>query len=125
MTRWVVRARAAFSARHALLAYRGRPEAAHEHRWQVEVQVGTDSLHEEGYALDFHAVRGALEEAVAGLDGSDLNRHPVIGTPTPSAERVAQYLADRLGPPIDGLGGRLLVVSVWEGPDNRVDLHLA
>ncbi len=124
MSRWVVHARAAFHARHALTVYNGRPEEPHEHRWEVAIRVGTATLHPEGYALDFHRVRRELADAVLPLDGTDLNRHPAIGTPTPSAESVASFLAHTLAPRYRAMGGELLTVSVWEGPDNRVDLEL-
>jgi len=122
--RWVIHARAEFTATHALSAYRGRPEESHPHRWAVAIRVGTARLHAEGYALDFHAVREALLETVTPLDGTDLNAHPEIGTPSPTAERLALVLARRLEEPLARLGGTLLTVSVWEGPENRVDLEL-
>jgi 6-pyruvoyl-tetrahydropterin synthase len=90
----------------------------------VAIRVGTDELHPEGYAVDFHAVHAALHHVAAGLDGTDLNDHPAIGSPSPSAERVAEVLAGILTPAIIKMGARLLSVSVWEGPENRVDLML-
>jgi 6-pyruvoyltetrahydropterin/6-carboxytetrahydropterin synthase len=124
MSRWVVHSRAAFTARHALTSYLGEPEEPHSHHWQVAIRVGTDGLKPEGYAVDFHAVHDALRTVVAPLDGSDLNAHPEIGSPTPSAERVAEAVASWLEPAVRDLGARLLMVSVWEGPENRVDLVL-
>ena len=122
--RWIVHARTAFTATHALGRYQGRAEAPHSHRWEVAVRVGAGALGEEGYALDFHAVRAALGEAVAPLDGADLSAHPAVGEPTPSAENLALHLARELAPRYRTLGGTLLSVSVWEGPENRVDLVL-
>ena len=124
MSRWVVYARAAFEARHALTAYKGEVEASHVHDWQVEVRVGADALGPEGYALDFHEVRQILVEAVRPLNDSDLNTDPEIGRSSPTAERVAEVLAERLAPQYEVIGGRLLSLSVWEGPDNQVDLIL-
>lgn len=124
MIRWVIHSRSTFEARHALGSYLGEPEPVHEHLWEVAIRVGADGLNDEGYAIDFHAVHRALEDEVAPLRGADLGEHPGIGTPTPSAERVAEVLAARLGPSVGSLGGRLLSVSVWEGPSNRVDLVL-
>jgi 6-pyruvoyl-tetrahydropterin synthase len=124
MSRWVVRARVEFDARHALTLYLGRPEESHRHRWAVAIRVGVDRLNAEGYALDFHAVHSRLAAATAELAGADLNRDPDIGLPSPTAERVAEVVADRLQPQLSSIGGRLLSVSVWEGPDNRVDLEL-
>jgi 6-pyruvoyl-tetrahydropterin synthase len=124
MSRWVVHAQAAFKARHALTAYKGEVEASHLHDWQVEVRIGADALGPEGYALDFHEVRQILVEALAPLYDSDLNTDPEIGRPSPTAERVAEVLAERLTPQYEAIGGRLLSLSVWEGPDNQVDLIL-
>ena len=124
MSRWVVHARAAFKARHALTVYKGKVEASHLHDWQVEVRIGADVLGPEGYALDFHEVRQILVDAVAPLDDSNLNSDSEIGRPSPTAERVAEVLAERLTPQYEAIGGRLLSVTVWEGPGNRVDLNL-
>jgi 6-pyruvoyltetrahydropterin/6-carboxytetrahydropterin synthase len=124
MSRWVVHATTSFTARHALTRYLGEPEASHSHPWRVAIRVGTDRLNDEGYAVDFHAVHQALATVVAPLDGSDLNAHPEIGVPTPSAERLAEVIAGWLAPVVRELGANLLSVSVWEGPENRVDLVL-
>ena len=124
MSRWVVHSRAAFSARHALTSYRGEPEQPHSHDWQVAIRVGTAGLNAEGYAVDFAAVHETLRKVIAPLDGSDLNAHPEIGSPTPSAERLAEIVAGWLASAVEGLGARLLMVSVWEGEENRVDLVL-
>ena len=124
MSRWVVHARAAFKARHALTVYKGETEASHVHDWQVEVRIGADALGPEGYALDFHEVRRILDDAVAPLDDSNLNSNAEIGRPSPTAERVAEVLAKRLTPQYEKIGGRLLSITVWEGPENQVDLIL-
>jgi 6-pyruvoyltetrahydropterin/6-carboxytetrahydropterin synthase len=124
VSRWVIHAQASFTAHHALTRYLGEPESSHSHTWQVAVRVGTDRLNNEGYAVDFHAVHHALASLVTPLDGSDLNDHPEIGVPTPTAERLAEVIAGWLTPVVGELGARLLSVSVWEGPENRVDLVL-
>ncbi len=124
MSRWVIHSRGAFEARHALTSYQGKQESPHHHRWEVAIRVGTEHLNEEHFALDFHAVHQILAATVETLDGASLNDHPEIGTPSPTAERVAEVLAVLLAPQYLVLGGTLLSVSVWEGPDNRVDLNL-
>lgn len=124
MSRWVYHSTAEFEARHALTSYLGKPEEPHRHRWQVAIEVAVDELNAEHYGLDFHAVHAALAEVAGALEGADLNRHPEIGSPSPTAERVAEVLAETLGPSCAALGGSLLKVSVWEGPGNRVDLVL-
>ena len=124
MSRWVIHAQASFDAHHALTSYRGERETPHRHSWKVEVRIGTDALNDEGFALDFHQTHAVLQTAIAPLDSSDLNAHPDIGPPSPTAERLAEFLAAILAPGYEALGGRLLSVSVWEGPENRVDLNL-
>ena len=124
MTRWIVHSEATFNAVHALTTYEGKPEEPHEHQWQVKIRVGTEDLNEEGYAIDFHKVHRLLADAVKPMQGTDLNQHPEVGNPSPTAERVAQVLASNLAPECADLGGRLLSVSTWEGPENRVDLLL-
>ena len=122
--RWIIHSRSSFDAHHALTIYKGQPEASHDHVWDVEIRVGTDRLNAEGYALDFHQVHQILADSVAPLEGTDLNQHPEIGRPTPSAERVAEVLAGQIAPQVEAIGGRLLTVSVWEGPENRVDFNI-
>jgi 6-pyruvoyl-tetrahydropterin synthase len=122
--RWVVHASCEFSATHALASYLGAPEDPHLHRWRVTIRAGTDALHAEGYAVDFVGLRTLLEEALASLEGSDLNAHPEIGVPSPTAERLAEVVVGWLREPVAGMGATLLSVTVWEGPENRVDLNL-
>jgi 6-pyruvoyl-tetrahydropterin synthase len=124
MSRWVIHAEASFEARHALTSYRGKRESSHGHPWKAAVQVGADALNEEGYALDFHQVQDILAAAVAPLHRSDLNEHPEIGESSPTAERIAEVFAGKLSAEYASIGGHLLSVSIWEGPDNRVDLIL-
>jgi 6-pyruvoyl-tetrahydropterin synthase len=90
----------------------------------VEIRAGVEQLNREGYSLDFESVHEELQAAVAGLDGSDLGAHAEIGSPTPSAENLALFVARVVGPRISRLGGTLLSVTIWEGSSNRVDLEL-
>ncbi len=124
MKRWVIHASTELEARHALVSYHGKPEESHSHRWRIAIRVGTDHLNHEGFAIDFEAVKVMLEAMVAPLRECDLNTHPEIGHPTPSAERLAEVVALTLEPEVHRLGAALLSVTVWEGPENRVDLNL-
>jgi 6-pyruvoyltetrahydropterin/6-carboxytetrahydropterin synthase len=125
MPRWVIHSRTTFNAHHALTSYLGQAEESHEHLWEIAIKVGTDSLNEEGFALDFHEVHNILDKVAEPLRGSDLNQHQEIGVPTPSAERLAEVMAGTIEPKLTAIGGTLLTVSVWEGPGNRVDLCLS
>ena len=124
MNRWVYHSEAEFEASHALTRYLGEPEKPHTHRWRVAIKVGADTLNDENYGLDFHAVHQALNQAVAPLDHTDLNAHSEIAQPSPTAESLALFIAGAVQGPLENLGGALLEVSIWEGPGNRVDLKL-
>jgi 6-pyruvoyl-tetrahydropterin synthase len=123
-SRWVVHAQVAFEASHALRVYLGAAESKHSHHWRVAIAVGAEGLNAEGYALDFNLIQQLLKEATDDLVGGDLNDHPEVGQPSPTAERVAIVVASRLASRLVPLGGTLRSVSVWEGPENRVDLIL-
>ena len=125
MRRWVVHARTELEARHALTSYNGLLEESHQHTWIIAVRVGTDHLSQEGIAIDFELLRTILCDKLQPLDHSNLNHHPEIGNPTPSAERFAEVVAGWVAPEIEELGATLLSVSIWEGPENRIDLNLA
>ncbi len=124
MNRWVYHSEAEFTATHALTRYLGEPESPHNHRWRVAIKVGADTLNDEHYGLDFHAVHQALQQVITSLDQTSLNLHPKIANPSPTAESVALFIADAVRGPLENLGGIVLEVSVWEGPGNRVDLRL-
>lgn len=124
MSRWVYHSETEFRAHHALTLYQGEPEKKHEHLWKVAIEVGAHALKPEYFALDFHAVHEVLQSTVAPLHEIDLNIDERIGVPSPTAERLAEVVALDLTGRIRALGGELLKVSVWEGPENRVDLML-
>ena len=91
---------------------------------QEDVDVVALSVLSGAHMTLFPKVQDLLAGAVAPLDRSDLNDHPMIGNPSPTAERVAEVLSEQLAPGYQEIGGQLVSVSVWEGPDNRVDLIL-
>jgi 6-pyruvoyl-tetrahydropterin synthase len=121
---WVYHSEQRFRAHHALTLYNGEPEAPHGHEWRVSVKVSAETLRKEHFALDFHAVHDALAQVMEGLDGTDLTDHAHIGRISPTAAAVALFVQERLEPLLTALGGRLEMVSVWEGPETRVDLRL-
>ena len=88
----------------------------HAHDYRVEVVVERAGLDERGMVCDLDAVTGALDEAVALLDGQDLD---VIRPPEAEAvtvEILARWFHARLSEPIRGAGGDVLAVRVWESP---------
>lgn len=118
MTAYIVRVRARFEAAHHLTSYRGQPEPAHGHSFEVEAALATDRLDGEGMAYDFVALRRALADLAGGLDHADLNALAPFAGRSPTAEHLAEWffaeLRARLG------GAPLAEVTVWEGPDCSV-----
>jgi 6-pyruvoyltetrahydropterin/6-carboxytetrahydropterin synthase len=85
-----------FNATHALVMYDGQPEPTHGHDWHVTAIVAAPKLDSHAMVMDFHELQSALRLITEPLHHTDLNAHPVIAKPNPSAERVAQYIAEQL-----------------------------
>jgi len=101
-----------FTASHALPLAGGGREKTHEHEWRVTATFRSKRLSGEmGVVVDFVKVQASLNAVTDQLDGRDLNSVPVLANAPPSAERVAEYLADRLAT------DRLYRVAVTEAPD--------
>jgi len=100
-----------FTASHALPLAGGGREETHKHEWRVTATFRSSSLSgETGVVVDFVKVQASLNAVTDQLDGRDLNSLPVLADGPPSAERVAEYLAERLAT------DRLYRVSVTEAP---------
>jgi 6-pyruvoyltetrahydropterin/6-carboxytetrahydropterin synthase len=117
---YLVRARARFEAAHHLRSYRGGPESAHGHSWEVEAVLRTERLDAEGMAFDFVELRSALRAVVSQFDHRDLNAIEPFDTLTPSTENVARVVFSQLAAALPG--APLAEVTVWEGPDCAITL---
>lgn len=108
-----------FAARHAIAMADGRMEASHSHRWHVAAVFRGDRLDPvSGVLVDFLDVKAALDALAQELDGTDLNAHEAFGAGSPSAERVAEFLARRLMQAMEGKGA-LYRLEVSEAPGCR------
>ncbi len=107
-----------FCAAHAI-EIGGRRETRHGHNWRVTVTVSGESLDGDGLVCDFHAVEGALREAVAPFQNRDLNQIPPFDRLNPTAEHVARHIARRvqelLGPGL-ARGAAVTSCRVTEAP---------
>jgi 6-pyruvoyltetrahydropterin/6-carboxytetrahydropterin synthase len=86
----------------------------HPHDYRVEVVVERRSLDARGMVCDLDLVEAALQEAVATLEGKDLD---VIKPPDAEAvtvEILARWFHTRLADPIRAAGGEALAIRVWE-----------
>lgn len=110
---------ARFEAAHNLIDYEGGPEPLHGHSYRVEAVIGSDKLQKHDLAVDFTGAKAALAAVAKELDYTYINDHPAFRGRNTSAENLARHFAERLDQS-GALGwGRVLEITVWEGPENR------
>lgn len=102
-----------FAAAHRLLLHDGSYEPLHGHNWLVEVHLAGPELDEAGMLADFTQLQPALAAITAELHDSYLNELPAFRSTSPSTERVARYIHDRLAPRLPG-SVAIQRVRVWE-----------
>jgi len=112
--------RASFSAAHRLREYDGNCERLHGHNWQVEVSVASERLDDRGIALDFRAIKAAVNDLLSGLDHRYLNEVAPFDRRNPSSENVARYLFEEMERKVPA-PARIARVTVWESEDARAD----
>lgn len=116
-----------FHAGHQLRLLDGTLEPYHEHDWHVTVRIVARQLDDLETVLDFHAVEHALRGICASFNKKCLNEIAPFQTDTagggrgsnknPSAERVAEHIAELLTPQIEtlaaGTGGGAKSFRAW------------
>lgn len=103
-----------FSAGHALRGYKGKCENVHGHNYKVQVTVAGERLNSAGLLMDFVELRAAIKALVERIDHRFLNDLPPFDQLNPSAENLAKYFCEELGPQVDKQGLHVRAVSVWE-----------
>jgi 6-pyruvoyltetrahydropterin/6-carboxytetrahydropterin synthase len=119
MASYVLRVRSGFEAAHHLTSYGGVPEPSHGHSFRVEVAVETNELNEEGYGVDFLAIKSALDRLASHFHRRDINTVPPFDTKSPTAEHLAAWFFEELSREVAGApaAARVAEVTVWEAPD--------
>jgi 6-pyruvoyltetrahydropterin/6-carboxytetrahydropterin synthase len=110
-----VHVRRHFDSAHALRGYQGQCERLHGHRWQIVACVERAALDEVGLAMDFTALKRALDAVLAPYDHCLLNETPPFDRINPSSENIARTIYEQLQSRLPGVG--LLYVEAWESPD--------
>jgi 6-pyruvoyltetrahydropterin/6-carboxytetrahydropterin synthase len=105
-----------FSAAHSLRGYEGDCARVHGHNWIVEVFVRCLELNELGIGIDFHDIKTAVKEVLAGIDHCDLNDLPAFASQNPTSENVARLLYKELSEKLDTRNIRVSRVKVSETP---------
>jgi len=103
-----------FASGHALRGYKGKCENVHGHNYKVRVTVAGETLNSIGLLMDFVDLRGAIKTLVERLDHRFMNDLEPFDKLNPSAENLAKYFCDELGPRVKDQGLRVQAVTVWE-----------
>ncbi|MEN2998047.1 MAG: 6-carboxytetrahydropterin synthase [Brevinematia bacterium] len=111
MGKWIVSKSIEIDASHVVEGYDGPCSKLHGHRWRIEVSVLSESLDSIGIGVDFSYLKKVLEDL--NLDHQHLNN--LISPAT--AECLAKYVFDE----IKGRGLKVLKVTVWETPSNKIE----
>jgi 6-pyruvoyltetrahydropterin/6-carboxytetrahydropterin synthase len=88
----------------------------HEHEYRVEVVIERATLDGRGMVIDLDVVDAALREAVAAIEGKDLDSIRPPEAEAVTVEILAHWFHDRLADAIAAAGGEALAVRVWESP---------
>lgn len=103
-----------FVGAHAI-TMAGECEESHVHTWHVTVIVAGAQLDADGLLCDFHLLQRGLAEIVARFDDGDLNTIAPFDQLNPTAEHLAQYIAQQMIVRLPH-GVALKRVSVTEAP---------
>ena len=87
---------AGFSAIHRVRLADGSWEPRHGHDWRVTARFASAALDDRDMVVDFCAARSALDAVLGPLHHADLNALPAFAAASPTAERVARYVLERL-----------------------------
>ena len=86
----------------------------HPHDYRIEVVVGRRGLDEHGMVCDLDALRAALQEIAARIDGKDLEEIRPPAAESVTVEVLARWTHERLVPTLRQAGGDTLAVRVYE-----------
>lgn len=106
---------AEFDAAHSLPGYIGKCANLHGHTYQVEVVVEGE-VGEDGFVMDFYHMKKILSAALQDLDHRCLNDL----LPNPTAEKIAQWIRDRLVEELVAKKIKLVSLKLWEGKNKWV-----
>ena len=84
-----------FSAAHAIVM-NGVREPLHGHDWHVTANIEGEKLDRDGLLVDFHHVQHALHAIIRPFHNANLNEVSPFTKVNPSAEQVAQHIAQEL-----------------------------
>jgi len=104
---WILKVRDTFQAAHFLKEYKGKCEKMHGHTFQIELEIGVDSLDGAGIGIDFTEIKKAIASIVP--DHTLLNE---VYDFNPTAENLARYFFEEMRKSFP-----VKSVTVWESKD--------
>lgn len=107
-----IQAESMFSAAHHLLNYEGKCENQHGHNWKVVVSVRGHKLDDAGILIDFKVLKQELNKVLDLIDHKDLNETCYFQGASPSSEKIAKFIFDKLSEKISCMYS----AAVWETP---------
>jgi 6-pyruvoyltetrahydropterin/6-carboxytetrahydropterin synthase len=104
-----------FRASHRLILPDGTKEASHKHDWRVRANVSSNKLNNIGIVMNFHKLQELVDNSVAELDNTALEKISHFRQNNPTAEIVAKYIYDKLKTELPE-GVKLRSIKVVEAP---------
>lgn len=132
---YILKTKKSFDAAHFLAGYEGKCKNIHGHRWNVEIEIKSETLAQEGQlrgmCVDFSTLKAELEEETEYFDHSLIVEKGVLKDKTlealneeefnikivefrPTAENFAKYFYDRF----KAKGYMVDRATVYETPSN-------
>jgi 6-pyruvoyltetrahydropterin/6-carboxytetrahydropterin synthase len=103
---FAIEVQSVFNASHALRLPDGTVENLHAHTFQVTVKIIANHLDALETVADFHVIESALGQLLRPWQYKSLNDlEPFKSSINPSAERIAEHIAQQLQPAIAELSG--------------------
>ena len=105
-----------FWASHQLTLPDGSKESLHHHNWTVTADVSSGELDSMALVVDFRRLRIMLDSIVADFDNIRLEKLDYFRQNNSSAEAVAKYIYEKLGPKLPkGLKLKYIRVAEQQG----------
>ncbi|MEI7895166.1 MAG: 6-carboxytetrahydropterin synthase [Myxococcales bacterium] len=120
---WEISHQTVVAAAHKLRHAPGDGERLHGHNWRIRATVEANRLAEAGWVVDFYRVGKLLREIVEPYEHVFLNDVAPFDTLNPTAENLAQVVAEALATQLDDSRVRVVRVDVWESDDCRATFY--
>ncbi len=108
-----------FSAAHRLRGYGGKCEGLHGHNWKVRLYARATELDHLGMVIDFKRLGQVLDEILSRLDHHLLNEVPPFDERNPSAELIAQHIAQEAHQRLSDDRVSIHRCEVWESQGSQ------